>query len=108
LLGVILCVLQEHRVTDFLDRRSLIRSVCEKAHNEVFKALTEALTVHGFEIGVVAFLSDHLVVFILEDLGTVRELALHDDEKKDSHGEQVDFSAIVDELFEDLWGDIAG
>ena len=78
-------IVQVRRVADLRDGWSLLRVVCEESDDQVLEAGCQLHTIDCLEIGIVALLSDHIVVFVFEDLGAVRELALHDDEKKDAH-----------------------
>ena len=107
-LMIVLLVLEEDRVADLLDRGSLGWSVRQQTDDEIFETLTQMSTIHRVEIVIVFLVLDHVVVLVLEDLGAVGEFALHDDEKEDSHGEQVDLRTIVHELLQDFWSNIAG
>ena len=73
------------RVANLGNGRSLLRVVSEESDDQVFESGCQIHTIDSLEICVIALLPDHIVVFIFEDLGAVRELALHDDEKKDTH-----------------------
>lgn len=81
--------------------------VGQKAHDELLEASAEVHTVDGFEVVVIASFADHVVVFVAEDLGPVGELALHYDEQKHSHGEDIDLRAFIDKLLEHFRCDVA-
>ena len=72
-------------VANLSDSGPLLRVVSEEPDNQVLESGCQLHAIDSLEVGVIALLSDHIVVFVFEDLGAVRELALHDDEKKDTH-----------------------
>ena len=78
-------IIEIGRVANLGNGRSLLRVVSEESDDQVLESGCQLHTIDSLEIGVIALLSDHIVVFIFEDLCAVRELALHDDEKKDTH-----------------------
>ena len=96
---IVSLVLEEGWAADLLDSRSLVGSVGEQADDEVLESLTEVATINSIEIGIISLLLDKVVVLILEDLGTVGEFTLHNNEDKNTHREQVNLRAVIDELF---------
>ena len=78
-------IVEVGRVANLGDSGSLLRVIGQEPDDQVLESGCQLHAIDSLEIGVVALLPDHIVVFVFEDLGAVRELALHDDEKKDTH-----------------------
>ena len=64
-------------------------------------------SVHGLKVRVILLVLDHVVVLVLEDLGAMGELTLNHNEKKHSHGEEINAAAIVLVVSEDFRGHVA-
>ena len=78
-------IVEEGRVANLGDSRSLLWVVGKEPDDQVFESWRQLNTIDSLEVSIIALLTNHFVVFVFEDLGAMGELALHDDEKKDTH-----------------------
>jgi len=92
--------------SDLLNGGSVLAVIAEKSQDEVLEWLRQALSTGLFPVsGVVALKQKIVEVLVLFGL-LEREDALHDDEKDDACGEQVDLGAIVGLAFLNLWSHV--
>ena len=104
---IIILVIQEGTLPDLRDSGTLIWLEGQQAHDQILEVLRQVSALDCLEVGIITLVLDHVVVLVFEDLRAVWEFALHHNEYKYTHREQVDLCSIVFVVGEHFGSDIA-